>query len=212
MANLKDIRVRMASVEYTQKITSAMKMVSAAKLRRAQNTILKLRPYAQELSSILADLTATQSDGETNPLEDNRAPERVVLVVITSNKGLCGGFNNNVLKRTEALLASEYGRQMAAGNVRFIGIGKKAIEYLQRKKYPVLSLHDTILDACNFQDAAEIADGLMKQFVKKEIDKVEIVYNKFKNAATQILTNEQYLPVCFTSADECTSGTTQNHF
>lgn len=197
MANLKDIRVRMASVESTQKITSAMKMVSAAKLRRAQNTILKLRPYAHELSAILADLMAAHSDGDANPLEEVRAPERVVLVVITSNKGLCGGFNNNVLKRTEALLASDYRRQMAAGNVRFIGIGKKANEYLHRKKYPLLSSHESILDACTFQEAAGIAEGLMQQFVRKEIDKVEIVYNKFKNAATQILTHEQYLPVCF---------------
>ncbi len=197
MANLKDIRVRMASVESTQKITSAMKMVSAAKLRRAQNTILKLRPYANELSAILADLMSTQSDGDANPLEEVRAPERVVLVVITSNKGLCGGFNNNVLKRTEALLVSDYRSQMAAGNVRFIGIGKKANEYLRRKKYPLLSSHESILDACTFQEAAGIAEGLMQQFVRKEIDKVEIVYNKFKNAATQILTHEQYLPVCF---------------
>lgn len=197
MANLKDIRVRMASVESTQKITSAMKMVSAAKLRRAQNTILKLRPYANELSAILADLMSTQSDGDANPLEEVRAPERVVLVVITSNKGLCGGFNNNVLKRTEALLASDYRSQMAAGNVRFIGIGKKANEYLRRKKYPLHSSHESILDACTFQEADGIAEGLMQQFVRKEIDKVEIVYNKFKNAATQILTHEQYLPVCF---------------
>ncbi|MBQ6667191.1 MAG: ATP synthase F1 subunit gamma [Bacteroidales bacterium] len=206
MANLKDIRVRMASVESTQKITSAMKMVSAAKLRRAQNTILKLRPYANELSAILADLMSTQSDGDANPLEEVRAPERVVLVVITSNKGLCGGFNNNVLKRTEALLASDYRSQMAAGNVRFIGIGKKANEYLRRKKYPLLSSHESILDACTFQEAAGIAEGLMQQFVRKEIDKVEIVYNKFKNAATQILTHEQYLPVCFSPDAEEPAG------
>ena len=197
MANLKDIRIRMASVESTQKITSAMKMVSAAKLRRAQNTILKLRPYANEMSAILADLLATQSDGAANPLEESRAPENVVIVAVTSNKGLCGGFNNNVLKRMEAVLATDYRRQMAEGKVRFIGIGKKAVEYLQRKKYPLMEVHDTILDACTFKEASEIAERLMQQFVRKEIDRVDIVYNKFKNAATQILTNEQYLPIRF---------------
>lgn len=201
MANLKEIRIRMASVESTQKITSAMKMVSAAKLRRAQNTILKLRPYANELSGILADLLATQAEGEGNPLEEKRAAEKVVLVVITSNKGLCGGFNNNVLKRVEAMLAGEYRTQMTKGQVRFIGIGKKANEYLNRKKYPLIATYDTLLDNCTFQEASEIAEGLMRQFVHKEIDRVEIVYNKFKNAATQILTNEQYLPICFESTD-----------
>ena len=206
MANLKEIRIRMASVESTQKITSAMKMVSAAKLRRAQNTILKLRPYANELSGILADLLATQAEGEGNPLEEKRAAEKVVLVVITSNKGLCGGFNNNVLKRVEAMLAGEYRTQMAKGQVRFIGIGKKANEYLNRKKYPLIATYDTLLDNCTFQEASEIAEGLMQQFVRKEIDRVEIVYNKFKNAATQILTNEQYLPICF----ESTGGKTAN--
>ncbi len=192
----------MASVESTQKITSAMKMVSAAKLRRAQNTILKLRPYSKELSSILSHLLSTVSEGEGNPLEEKRAAEKVVLVVITSNKGLCGGFNNNVLKRVESLLSTDYAQQMKKGNVRFIGIGKKANEYLQRKKYPTIHTYDTILDNCTFQEASEIAEGLMQQFVRKEIDKVEIVYNKFKNAATQILTNEQYLPICFEENNE----------
>ena len=210
MANLKDIRVRMASVESTQKITSAMKMVSAAKLRRAQNTILKLRPYAHELSSILADLMSVKTEGDPNPLEEVRAPEQVVLVAVTSNKGLCGGFNNNVLKRVESLLATEYRRQMNEGKVRFVGIGKKAIEYLNRKKYPVLATYDSILDACTFQAASEIAEGLMQKYLRKEIDRVEIVYNKFKNAATQILANEQYLPVSFASS-AAEGGAAQTH-
>lgn len=211
MANLKEIRIRMASVESTQKITSAMKMVSAAKLRRAQNTILKLRPYANELSGILADLMATQAEGEGNPLEEKRAAEKVVLVVITSNKGLCGGFNNNVLKRVEAMLANEYQTQMAKGQVRFIGIGKKANEYLIRKKYPLIATYDALLDDCTFQEASAIAEGLMHQFVRKEIDKVEIVFNKFKNAATQVLTNEQYLPICF-AGNNASAVTTPNDF
>lgn len=211
MANLKEIRIRMASVESTQKITSAMKMVSAAKLRRAQNTILKLRPYANELSGILADLLATQAEGEGNPLEEKRQAENVVLVVITSNKGLCGGFNNNVLKRVESMLTNEYRTQMSKGQVRFIGIGKKANEYLNRKKYPLMATYDTLLDNCTFQEASDIAEGLMQQFVRKEIDRVEIVYNKFKNAATQILTNEQYLPICFAGSNDVVS-TASNDF
>lgn len=207
MANLKEIRVRMASVESTQKITSAMKMVSAAKLRRAQNTILKLRPYAHELSAILSHLLSSVGEGEANPLEVQRAPERVVLVVITSNKGLCGGFNNNVLKCVEQLLAAEYAQQLAKGQVEFIGIGKKANEYLARKQYPLKATYESLLDNCTFQAASEIAEDLMARFVRKEIDKVEIVYNKFKNAATQILTNEQFLPIRFEGAEETTATT-----
>ena len=187
----------MASVESTQKITSAMKMVSAAKLRRAQNTILKMRPYAKELSSILSHLLSTASEGETNPLEIQRVPEKVIMVIITSNKGLCGGFNNNVLKRMESLLSGEYATQMAQHQVQFIGIGKKAIEYLNRKKYPVVKSYESILDHCTFAEAGEIAEGLMNQFSHKEIDKVVMVYNKFKNAATQELMNETYLPIHF---------------
>ena len=202
MANLKEIRIRMASVESTQKITSAMKMVSAAKLRRAQNTILKMRPYSKELSAIMSHLLAIASDGEPNPLEVQRAPEKVVMVVVTSNKGLCGGFNNNVLKRVEQLLATNYRSQMAGQQVRFIAVGKKAVEYLNRKKYPVIAAHESILDHCSFQDVAAIAEELMQQFVRKEIDKVEIVYNKFKNAATQELMNETYLPIHFEGKSE----------
>ena len=187
----------MASVESTQKITSAMKMVSAAKLRRAQNTILKMRPYAGELSAILSHLLSSVADGEAHPLEEHRAPEKVVMVVVTSNKGLCGGFNNNVIKRTEQLLSTVYSSQMAQRQIRFIGIGKKAVEYLNRKKYPVMATYESILDHCTFHEAGEIAEMLMQMFTSKEIDKVELVYNKFKNAATQVLMNEAYLPLHF---------------
>lgn len=194
----------MASVESTQKITSAMKMVSAAKLRRAQNTILKMRPYSKELSSILSHLLSSAS--EANPLEEKRLPEKVIMVVVTSNKGLCGGFNNNILKRVEYLLQNEYQNQMAKNQIRFIGIGKKAVEFLKKKKYPVMASYETILDHCSFQEASEISEGLMQQFLHKEIDRVEIVYNRFKNAATQLLVNETYLPVHFEDTESSSSA------
>lgn len=194
----------MASVESTQKITSAMKMVSAAKLRRAQNTILKMRPYSKELSSILSHLLSSAS--EANPLEEKRLPEKVIMVVVTSNKGLCGGFNNNILKRVEYLLQNEYQNQMAKNQIRFIGIGKKAVEFLKKKKYPVMASYETILDHCSFQEASEISEGLMQQFLHKEIDRVEIVYNRFKNAATQLLVNETYLPVHFEDTETSSSA------
>lgn len=202
----------MASVESTQKITSAMKMVSASKLRRAQNTILKLRPYSKGLSSILSHLLKTKSEEENNPLEEKRDPEKIIMLVITSNKGLCGGFNNNVTKLAESLLASTYKEQMRKKQIQFIGIGKKAVEYLNRKKYPVLLQNENLIDHCSFAEASKIAESLMEKYVNKETDKVEIIYNKFKNAATQILTNETYLPIDLESENKGSEVSTNNDF
>ena len=206
MAGLKDIRNRISSVKSTKQITSAMKMVAAAKLKKAQDRVLQIRPYADKMRDVLAEVSSSLDKNHASCYGEVRKVEKVLVVLMASNRGLCGGFNNNVLKRTEALLSSVYRRQMADGNVRFIGIGKKAIEYLHRKKYPVLATYDSILDSCTFQDASEIAEGLMRRFSEKEIDRVEIVYNKFKNAATQILVNEQYLPVSFEPTESKEDG------
>jgi len=192
MANLKEVRIRIASVQSTQKITSAMKMVSASKLRRAQTAILKLRPYAQKLNQILSNLCSDHND---NVFAQKRAPERVVLVVITSNKGLCGGFNVNVTKETSNLLKNKYAQQVEKGNVSLICIGKKGYEVFKKTKIPILQYYDTLLDAPNFEKVSEIAEFLMNSFKTKTLDKVEIVYNEFKNAANQLLITENYLPV-----------------
>lgn len=192
MANLKEVRVRIASVQSTQKITSAMKMVSASKLRRAQTAILKLRPYAQKLNQILSNLCSDQSE---NVFAQSRAPEHVVLVVITSNKGLCGGFNVNVTKETSRLLRNKYAEQVEKGNVSLICIGKKGYEVFKKTKIPILKYYDTLLDAPSFEKVSEIAEFLMDSFKNKTLDKVEIVYNEFKNAANQLLIAENYLPV-----------------
>ena len=194
MANLKEIRIRIASVRSTQKITSAMKMVSAAKLRRAQTAIQKLRPFADELENILSQIT-TKEEADNNPLADVRPVENVIVVLIASNKGLCGGFNNTVIKECESLLRTQYSQLHQKGKVQFIGIGKRVSDYLKSRKYPVLGFYDDFTNSPSFEIIAKLAGDLIDKFTHKKVDKVVVIYNEFKNAATQILTNEQYLPI-----------------
>jgi len=194
MANLKEIRIRIASVRSTQKITSAMKMVSAAKLRRAQTAIYKLRPYADELKKILSHIT-TSEESENNPLAEIRPVENVIIVLIASNKGLCGGFNNAVIKGFEYLLKTQYSTLHKNAKVQFVGIGKRVSDYLKAKKYPTLGFYDDFTANPTFEAISNLAEDLMGKFTRKEVDKVVIIYNEFKNAATQLLTNEQYLPI-----------------
>lgn len=197
MASLKEIRNRIISVRSTQKITSAMKMVSAAKLRRAQNTIIKFRPYAKNLSTILSHVLPSEQDIINNPLEEVRTPEKVVFVIVTSNKGFCGSFNNTVIKQAEALLSSTYYQQHKQKNVQFICIGKKGSDYIQKKRYPILGIYNQLLDNCTFDKLAAISEELMQQFITKKIDKVEIIYSKFKSAGSQLVSIQQYLPIIF---------------
>ncbi len=207
MANLKEIRNRIVTVRSTQKITSAMKMVSAAKLRRAQNTIIKFRPYSKNLTNVLNNVVLSQKEEIKNPLEDIREEENIAIIVITSNKGLCGGFNNNIIKLTESLLNSTYKKQHQQKKVQFICIGKKANDYLQKKKYPILSVHNDVLDKATFDNIAAIAENIMQQFIDKKIDKVEIIYSQFKNAGTQIFNNHPYLPIVFKEKEGKTINT-----
>ena len=200
MANLKEIRVHIGSVRSTQKITSAMKMVSAAKLRRAQTAIFKLRPFADKLNGILSNIT-TAEESENNPLAEIRPVENVIIVLVASNKGLCGGFNNAVIKEAELLLKKQYASLHQNKKVQFVGIGKRVSDYLKAKKYPVLGYYDDFTSSPSFESIAGLAEDLMDKFIKKEVDKVVIVYNEFKNAATQILMKEQYLPILPASTD-----------
>lgn len=201
MGNLKEIRTRITSIESTQKITSSMKLVSAAKLRRAQTAIQHLRPYSQKLSEILNNLAGSNTGTEPSPLFEAREPEKVVVVVITSNKGLCGAFNSNIVKTVQHLIAEKYAEQQKAGNVQLICFGKKGNEQLS-KHFPVMFYSEKLLDNPDFTEISAVADDLMQRFVNHEIDKVDIVYNQFLNAATQRVNVEEYLPVTPPESDE----------
>jgi F-type H+-transporting ATPase subunit gamma len=194
MGNLKEIRNRITSIESTQKITSSMKLVSAAKLRRAQTAIQQLRPYSQKLNEILNNLAESVSETEAQALFEVREPENVIVVVITSNKGLCGAFNSNIIKTVNHLIAEKYADQHRAGHLQLICIGKKGKEQLS-KKYPVIYYDEKLLDNPDFTELSAVADDLVGKFIHHEVDKVDVVYNQFLNAATQRVTVENYLPV-----------------
>lgn len=194
MGNLKEIRTRITSIESTQKITSSMKLVSAAKLRRAQTAIQNLRPYSQKLNEILNNLASSNTGTEQLPLFEQRKPEKVVVVVITSNKGLCGAFNSNIIKAANHLIEEKYAEQNRAGNLQLICIGKKGNDQLG-KHYPVAFSNEKMLDNPDFAELSAISDDLVMKFIHHEVDKVDIVYNQFLNAATQRVTVEEYLPV-----------------
>lgn len=194
MANLKEVRNRIASVTSTQQITKAMKMVSAAKLKRATNAIVELRPYANKLKDMLANLSASLEDG-SSPFLQEREPKNVLIVVVSSNRGLAGAFNMNAIKTANNLISEKYSAQFRAGNVSIIGIGKKSQEYYQRRKYTVIGDNNELFNELNFLNVSKITEAIMDGFLKGEFDRVEVVYNQFKNAAVQILTTEQLLPV-----------------
>lgn len=195
MANLKEIRNRITSVSSTMQITSAMKMVSAAKLKRAQDAVSKMMPYSQKLQEMLSSLSSSLDAGE-NVYSASREVENVVLVVVTSNRGLCGGFNNYVIKETIRLANQEY----KGKNVSIVTIGKKATDAF--KKSPMFAKGgflptalDNIWNELNYANAAPIAEALMQAYADKKVDKVVIVYNHSKNVATQVVQTSQLLPV-----------------
>ncbi len=194
MANLKEVRNRIKSVTSTQQITKAMKMVSAAKLKRATNAIIQLRPYASKLKDLLANLSASLEDN-TSPYLQEREPVRVLVVVVSSNRGLAGAFNTNVIKTANNLIAEKYSKQLAAGNVFIVAIGKKAQEFYQRRKYNVIGNNNDLYSDLNFENASKITEAIMQGFVNGDYDRVELVYNHFRNAAVQYLITEQLLPV-----------------
>ena len=193
MANLKEVRTRITSVSSTQQITSAMKMVSAAKFRRAQIAIIGMRPYAAQLSEIVDDID-TGGDVLT-PYHAVRPLRSVLLVVITSNKGLCGAFNSNVLKQAQSRIDHYLQTLPSEGTLHVMSIGKKSSEMLARRKDIQLTAHDDLLDNTSFDGAAALADDIMKRFEDKQLDHVEIIYNRFKNSLVQVLSTEQFLPI-----------------
>ncbi|MGB1309068.1 MAG: ATP synthase F1 subunit gamma [Oceanihabitans sp.] len=190
MANLKEIRNRIASVSSTMQITSAMKMVSAAKLKKAQDAITAMRPYADKLTELLQSLSATLDADSGSKYSAEREVKNVLIVAITSNRGLCGAFNSNIIKQTQNLISNVY----AGKEVSVLAIGKKVNDAFV-KKGNVIDNKSSVFDDLTFDNVAAIAEMLMEKYVSGEFDKIEIVYNKFKNAATQEVMTEQFLPI-----------------
>jgi len=200
MANLKEIRNRITSVQSTMQITSAMKMVSAAKLKKAQDAITAMRPYAEKLTELLQSVSATLDGDAGGQYTTQREVNKVLVVVVTSNRGLAGAFNTNVIKQAKEVADSYAGKQ-----VDFFAIGKKGNDFF-RKVNTVIENKSEIFDNLTFDNVAEIADMLTEKFVSGEYDKIEIVYNQFKNAATQIVQTEQFLPLAPIASEEPVSA------
>lgn len=190
MANLKEIRNRITSIKSTMQITSAMKMVSAAKLKKAQDAISAMRPYSSKLTELLQNLSATLDNDAGGVYSTQREVSRVLIVVITSNRGLCGGFNSSITKQVVSTVKEKY----SSVEVDLFAIGKKG-EDLLSKKFNVVETNNDVFDALTFDNVATIAEELMRLYAAGTYDKIEIVYNQFKNAATQIPQVEQFLPI-----------------
>jgi F-type H+-transporting ATPase subunit gamma len=202
MANLKEIRSRITSVGSTMQITSAMKMVSAAKLKRAQDAIVKIRPYANKLTELLENLSASLDSSDGGVYAQNREIKKGLLVTITSNRGLCGGFNAYIIKKAKALINDEYPN----ANISILSIGKKSSEHFDKNGFSVISKHDALFGDLTFDNVAKVAEGIMKQFVAGDYDKVVLVYNQFKNTATQIIMTENFLPLQAAKNEGVASG------
>lgn len=196
MPSLKEVKNRISSVVSTQQITKAMKMVAAAKLRRSQDRIMQMRPYAQKLNSILKNLSAAQlnADGD-NWYSVVREEKKVLIVAVSSDRGLCGSFNSTVFKGVNKLIDEKYSEQFRKGNVTVLTIGKKSADYFGKRKCNLVGDYTLMLSNLSFENVARAADFIMQGFKEGKFDKVEIVYNEFKNVATQILRTEQYLPI-----------------
>lgn len=200
MANLKEIRNRITSVQSTMQITSAMKMVSAAKLKKAQDAITAMRPYAEKLTELLQSVSATLDGDAGGQYTSQREVNKVLIVAVTSNRGLCGAFNTNVIKQVKVVADAYAGKQ-----VDVFAIGKKGNDVL-RKSYNVIANRSDVFDSLTFENVADVANLLTDKFVAGEYDKIEIVYNQFKNAATQLVMTEQFLPLAPIQSENASAG------
>lgn len=199
MPNLRDIRIRINSIKSIQQITSAMKVVAASKLRKAQERIINIRPYTAKLKELLNDLLTSIDDLSDNPFIKNtkKQPEtkKVLLVVICSNRGLCGAFNSGVIKKVVNNISTKYSHSYKAGNLALMCIGKKSYDFFKRRKYNIIGNYGEIFSKLTYENSSEIAEKLINYYLKGEYDIIEFIYNQFKNAAVQILTEEQFLPI-----------------
>jgi F-type H+-transporting ATPase subunit gamma len=209
MANLKEVKNRISSVVSTQQITKAMKMVAAAKLKRAQDRITMMRPYSQKLSAILQNVSGGGEE-MNNPYAKERPVDNVLLILVTSDKGLCGAFNSSVTRKVTSLMEGQYQSIAERGNLHFMTIGKKSSDYLKRNKLSYNADFMDLFNRLNFEDVSEAAQFVMDEFEKGTYDKVEIIYNEFKNAATQVLHQEQFLPIA--KADEQEGKSADNDY
>ena len=196
MPNLKEVKTRITSVISTQQITKAMKMVAAAKLRRAQDHILQMRPYASKLKGILVNVTSgNEEDDENNVYSTERNIEKVLLIVITSDRGLCGAFNSNVNKEVVSHIQKNYKTIHKRGNLDILPLGKKGFEYFKKRGYSLVEDFSTVFSDLSFANATKAALFSMEAFTSDKYDRIDIIYNEFKNVATQILQVEQFLPI-----------------
>ena len=197
MPNLKEIKSRITSVKSTIQITSAMKMVSAAKLKKAQDAIIQLRPYSNKLTEIMSSVSSASEDSSQNKYSEVREVSKILLVPITSNRGLCGGFNANIIKKT-----IEIEKELnSKSELTILSIGKKSSEFFKKNKYNVHSTHDDVFQDVNYEDVSKIAELILNDFANEKFDKVILVYNQFKNAATQIVMQEDFLPLNKTQSE-----------
>ena len=196
---LKEVRTRIKSVQSTQQITKAMKMVSAAKLRRAQDAITQMRPYAQKLQEVLGNIVSS-SEGEVGmDLATERFAEKVLVIIVTSDRGLCGGYNSNLIKLVKSVIKDKYAEQQVSGNVTILPIGKKGYEHFTKNGYKVIDNYWSIFTGLSFDKVQAAAKYAMDAFANGEFDRVELVFSEFKNAATQQYIAEQFLPIRKTS-------------
>ena len=192
---LKEVRNRIKSVQSTQQITKAMKMVSAAKLRRAQDAIIQMRPYAQKLQEMLGNIVGSAESDIDLALAKERPIEKVLIIVITSDRGLCGGYNSNLIKLAKLDITEKYAAQFAKGNVEILPLGKKGYEHFSKNKFKVVDRYWNIFSDLDFENIATAAKYALDAFAKGDVDAVDIVYSEFKNAATQKFIAEPFLPV-----------------
>jgi F-type H+-transporting ATPase subunit gamma len=194
MPSLKEVKNRISSVTSTQQITKAMKMVAAAKLRKSQERIVQLRPYSEKLSAILENVSATLTDASDNIYGIEREVNKVLVVVITSDRGLCGGFNTNAIKGALTLIDTKFKKQHSVGNVDILPIGNKSYEYFKKRGYTVVEGYKDLFTRLTFENVKTAAEYTMTSFIDGKYDAVYITYNEFKNVATQVVRTEQFLP------------------
>ena len=207
MANLKEVRIRLASVNTTQQITKAMKLVAASKLKRAQDRILQMRPYSEKLNEILSNIMANLEGGSSLSFNKKRTPNKVLVVLITSDKGLCGGFNSNLVKTARRLANDTYAEQRKNGGLTFLTIGKKGYDSFKKEKDINFNTdHLGLFANLTFDNSLQVSEQLMKWFLEEKFDVIELVYAKFVNAATQQYMVERFLPVAGSQNQAKTSG------
>jgi F-type H+-transporting ATPase subunit gamma len=208
MPSLKEVKSRISSVVSTQQITKAMKMVAAAKLRKSQDRIFQMRPFAQKLNSLLQNLSAAGSDNQAW-YSTKREEKKILIVAISSDRGLCGSFNSTIFKATNKLISEKYEAQNRQGNVTVLPLGKKAFEFFGKRNTPAVNDYWNVFHNLSFEGVAEVGQYLMDAFRDGKYDKIEVVYNEFKNVATQILRTEQFLPVQEIAKGKSTSSAEQ---